>query len=136
MNRICHLASLSVASLFATGCNGGSNTSLSGMSIPETPENQALIVEENVMPSVGGYSTAAVSDKDIIAIAEFAVFEESKKGNALTLVSIDAAEKQVVAGMNYRVSLTVEDSGSSKQAEAVVYRNLESNLLLTSWNWK
>jgi transcription elongation GreA/GreB family factor len=84
----------------------------------------------------GSYTAAAVSDENVIAAAEFAVSEESKKGNALTLVSVDAAETQVVAGMNYRVRLTVKDAGNSRKAEAVVYRNLEPNLSLTAWNWK
>ncbi len=84
----------------------------------------------------GGYAAASVGDENVVAAAQFAVSEESKKGNLLTLVSVDAAETQVVAGMNYRLRLTVKDSGNSRKAEAVVYRNLEPNLSLTSWSWK
>lgn len=108
MNCARLLALLSVLGLFFNGCNKS-------------------------MP--GSYSAAAVNDVDVVAAAEFAVAEESKKGNSLSLVSIDAAKKQVVAGMNYRVSLTVKDSGASRKAEAVIYRDIESNLSLTAWTW-
>ena len=84
----------------------------------------------------GGYSATAIDDESVIAAAEFAVTEEAKKGSTLTLVSINAAQSQVVAGMNFKMSLTVTDSGTTKKAEAVVYRDLDQTLSLTSWTWK
>lgn len=111
MHRVYLWASLSLACLLFYGCN---------------------------KPMPGSYTKTSINNESVIAAAEFAVSEESKKGKALTLVSVDTAETQVVAGMNYRVRLTVKDVGNSRKAEAVVYRNLDPNLnmSLTSWTWK
>ena len=96
---------------------------------------------------VGGYSALAVTNKEVIDAAAFAVNIQQKvmqrpKGEPaakLELTAIEGAEQQVVAGMNYRLRLKVKVDGVEKDAEAVVWwqpwRKPEP-YQLTSWSWK
>ena len=95
----------------------------------------------------GGYSPAAVTNKEVMKAAAFAVKAQHKVMQAekaspppkLKLASILAAEQQVVAGVNYRLQLKVKVDGKEKQAQAVVWwqawRKPEP-YKLTSWEWK
>ena len=83
----------------------------------------------------GGYAPAKII-QDVASAANFAVHEQAKREVApLKLANISKAEKQIVAGMNYRFILMVERRGSLRQAKAVVFRNLNSHYSLTSWDW-
>ena len=83
----------------------------------------------------GGYATAEVG-KDVKAAAEFAVHEQAKReAIPLKLATIAKAEKQIVAGINYRLLLTIERTGSPREAKVVVFRDLNSHYSLTSWEW-
>ena len=97
-------------------------------------------------PMVGGYSALAVTNKEVIDAAAFAVKIQQKvmqhsKGEPakLELTAIEGAEQQVVAGMNYRLRLKVKVDGVEKDAEAVVWwqpwRKSEP-YQLTSWKWE
>jgi Aspartic acid proteinase inhibitor len=83
----------------------------------------------------GGYAPAKLTE-DVKAAADFAVHEEAKReGVDLKLVSISKAEKQIVAGVNFRLALAVNRSVSTRVAKAVVFRDLKSGYSLTSWEW-
>jgi len=83
----------------------------------------------------GGYALAEVGE-DAKAAAEFAVQERAKREViSLTLATIAEAEKQIVAGINYRLLLIVERNGSPRKAKVVVFRDLKSHYSLTSWEW-
>lgn len=91
-------------------------------------------------PMVGGYSKAETSDKAVVAAANFAVKAQAKKQKAkIKLISVNTAAKQVVAGMNYQMCLSVETVERKKKIAApqfvqvVVYQNLSSKYSLTSW---
>jgi hypothetical protein len=98
-------------------------------------------------PMAGGYSAIAVTSKELIDAAAFAVKVQQKimqhpKGEPpakLELTAIGGAEQQVVAGKNYRIRLKVKVDGVEKDAEAVVWwqpwRKSEP-YQLTSWDWK
>ena len=64
----------------------------------------------------GGYSAVGLTD-DVKASAEF------------------AAERQIVAGVNYRLDIVVKGSGSARKARVVVFKDLKSHYKLTSWEW-
>jgi ABC-type Na+ efflux pump permease subunit len=82
----------------------------------------------------GGYKEVANDDSEVVAAADFAVNEQGRKQEAsITLVSIEHAEQQVVAGINYRLCLKVETDGETQEVKAVVYRNLQREYSLTSW---
>jgi hypothetical protein len=98
-------------------------------------------------PLLGGYAAASVTDKQVIAAADFAVKAEAKamqgRKDALpatpTLVKVLSAQQQVVAGMNYRLRLKVRLNGKDKEADAVVWWQawrVPDPYELTSWNWR
>ncbi len=84
-------------------------------------------------PILGGFSPVAPTDADALAAAKFAVAKHDAK---LTFQAIEKAEQQVVAGMNYRMTLRVLDAGKARQATAVVWHKLgNAGHELTSWKW-
>ena len=84
-------------------------------------------------PILGGFSPVAPTDADTLAAAKFAVAKHDAK---LTFQAIEKAEHQVVAGMNYRMTLRVLDAGKARQATAVVWHKLgNAGHELTSWKW-
>lgn len=91
-------------------------------------------------PIPGSYQKAAEVSPEVRSAAEFAVKAQSKaEKSQIQLLSIDKAEQQVVAGMNYKLDLKVQKAGKKANAEAVVWHqawNQKSPYQLTSWNWK
>ena len=86
-------------------------------------------------PVVGGYQEASVTDRDVMTAARYAVRKEKQRrgGASVKLVSIERAEKQVVAGMNYRLCLRVKIKGKIRRITTVVYKNPDQMHALTSW---
>ncbi|MEP6945600.1 MAG: cystatin domain-containing protein [Acidobacteriota bacterium] len=84
---------------------------------------------------VGGYKQIAKTDADAHAAAVFAVGAEGQKdGLSIELMSVQQAERQVVAGTNYRLCLSVTaGSEASMTVRTVVYRDLKGKYKLTSW---
>ena len=89
-------------------------------------------------PIMGGFSRVSVNDKDVIATAEFAVRTQQQlmKPSKISLVKIERARQQLVAGMNYFVDLKVNVDGDTKRARAVVWHKLDGEHELTSWTWR
>jgi uncharacterized cupredoxin-like copper-binding protein len=93
----------------------------------------------------GAYAGAAVTNQEIVAAAQFAIAAQAKALQKdaptarLELVTIQRAEQQVVAGMNYRLRLKVRHDGAEKEAEAVVWWqawNRDEPYQLTDWTWR
>lgn len=85
-------------------------------------------------PVAGGYGEAAANDPGVVKAARFAVREEGRRlGRAVSLVAVRRAEQQVVAGLNYRLQLSVRYGGRTREVSAVVYQNLAGAYSLTSW---
>jgi hypothetical protein len=86
-------------------------------------------------PAVGAYQEASVTDADVKTAARYAVRKEKQRrgDGSVKLVSIERAEKQVVAGMNYRLCLRVKIKGKIRRVTTTVYKNLEQMHALTSW---
>jgi hypothetical protein len=83
----------------------------------------------------GGYREVEVN-KDIEAAAAFAVGEQGKEmKEKLVLKSVDKAAQQVVAGMNYALTLKLTAAGKPREANVVVFRALDGTYKLTSWAW-
>lgn len=84
----------------------------------------------------GGYS---VSDntRESSSIAAFAAREESRRtGSPIRVVKVLKAEKQVVAGTNFRLRVAAQRNGATTEtADVVVYRDLRDHRHLTSWRW-
>ncbi|TSA35899.1 MAG: hypothetical protein D4R65_03325 [Verrucomicrobiaceae bacterium] len=82
----------------------------------------------------GGYSPAEI-DPEVQKVAEFAVKAQAKTtGRPITLVKILKVERQVVAGLNYRLEIEVADGSKSFKVRAVVWKKLDGSLALTSWD--
>jgi len=89
---------------------------------------------------LGVYREIDKADEGAAAAAEFAVKAESeKKEMTYKLVSIEHAESQTVAGINYRLCLKVgyhkqdDDVDATEFVRVVVYRSLQNQYSLTSW---
>jgi len=89
---------------------------------------------------LGGYREIDKSDEGATAAADFAVKAESeKKEMTYKLVSIEHAESQTVAGINYRLCLKVgyhkqdDDVDTTEFVRVVVFRSLQNQYSLTSW---
>ena len=80
----------------------------------------------------GGFTAVSKRDAQTQAATKFAVTAHDAK---LQFQSIEKAERQVVAGLNYRLTLKVADNGVSRLAEAVVWHKLDGKHELTSWKW-
>jgi hypothetical protein len=101
---------------------------LSGISLPAI---SARSIPVKNLP--GGYSAVGLTD-DVKAAAEFAVQAQAKREAVfLKLSDISKAERQVVAGVNYRLDIVVKGSGSARKARVVVFKDLKSHYKLTSW---
>lgn len=88
-------------------------------------------------PIVGGYKEAPTDDQEVKGAAEFAVGAQGEKENiTITLRSIEHAERQVVAGMNYKLCLRVGKGDDPEDADVkvVVFRNLKKEYTLKSWD--
>ena len=96
-----------------------------------------VVAADDFVPKIlpGGYAPVEIGT-EVKAAANFAVGEQARREAVpLTLVSIASAEKQVVAGTNYRLLLTVDRGDSTRQAKVVVFRDLNSHYSSKSWEW-
>ena len=88
----------------------------------------------NQTPVVGGFVDVA-GDSSVLAVADFAVAEISKKTNVkLALKRVVSAERQVVAGLNYRLELELTKNSKPFRICAVVWQKPGGMMELTSWN--
>lgn len=86
-------------------------------------------------PLAGGYSERPTTDRRVAAAAAFAVRERGRRtGRRVTLVSILRAETQVVAGLNYRLLLSVREGRLRLTVFADVHENLRRRLSLKGWS--
>ncbi|MQM02930.1 hypothetical protein Taro_035702 [Colocasia esculenta] len=84
----------------------------------------ASLVSHRATAQVGSYEPIPdLSDPYIQLIANFAVAQHNcrQTGEALVYVRVESGQKQVVAGINYRLIVVATDAGV-KEYEAVVYK--------------
>jgi hypothetical protein len=82
----------------------------------------------------GGYGDTANDDPEALTAARFAIMNQSRKLHSrISLAAIKRAEVQVVAGLNYRICMTVKIKRKTRTVTVVVYRNLKQKYSLTSW---
>lgn len=85
----------------------------------------------------GGWSAAPVDDERVKLAAQSAVTAQAaREGKPFELKSIAAVERQVVAGINYRLRLVVIRDGGDAAAAAIVWGKLNGSYELTSWTWE
>ena len=81
---------------------------------------------------VGGYSLVDVRDSAVVACAQYAVQQQQPAGS-VRLVSIESAQRQVVAGTNTKITMIVNRGGQMEHAYATVWSKLDGTMELTSW---
>ena len=88
----------------------------------------------------GGYKAVPVADPGVKAAAEFAVQakNEELEDAQIELEEILSAERQTVAGANYRLCLLIKAPGDGGEdvnvfIRAVIFRSLKGELSLKSW---
>jgi hypothetical protein len=91
-------------------------------------------------PRVGGYKEVAADAPDVVSAARFAVAARARSQKTeIKLVSVEGAERQTVAGANYRLCLKVEESDEQNNVDVtqtvrvVVLKNLKQAYTLRSW---
>ena len=103
-------------SCLISACNTNPSRSTPSPNTPPAPTPQAQIV--------GGYAVVDVNDLEVQNVAQFAV---QALGGLLNRVT--KAERQVVAGMNYRLQLDLQNGVGY---EVVVYVDLQQQKQLIS----
>ncbi|QJQ32356.1 hypothetical protein GV829_07745 [Sphingomonas lacunae] len=116
MRNISILITAAAATLLGA-CTASADGNAAGT--PGQPEPQGPAV-------VGGWSTGEVTP-DAREAAQFAVTAMNQPG--VTLTSIDAVQQQVVAGINYRIDLTLSDNS---RVRATVWKKLDGTFELTN----
>jgi hypothetical protein len=95
--------------------------------------NYTLTRMTEIVP--GGYTSIDPAAPEAKAAAEYAVSEQSSRtGMAVALRRLARAERQIVAGLNYRLCLEVTVADKPEEARAIVYRNLQQRFSLTEWS--
>lgn len=100
----------------------------------------AGMAQQQRPPIVGGYKAIATDAPEVVSAARFAVSErERKEGSAVKLISVEGAERQTVAGANYRLCLKVEITDEANNVDVtqgvkvIVFRSLKKEYVLRSW---
>lgn len=81
----------------------------------------------------GGYGDISKKDATVVDAASFAIDRQAEKNASVEMISVERAERQVVAGSNYRLCIAYNAGGKRQEATAVVYHNLRDEFALTSW---
>lgn len=87
-------------------------------------------------PMVGGYGNISTSSREARSAAAVAIRKHNAeyRRDAVTLVRVQKAEQQVVAGMNYRVCMIVKDrQGKRRTVTAVVWQRPRRAMKATDW---
>lgn len=87
-------------------------------------------------PKVGGYKVIEKTDAGAKGAAAFAIGDKNANSySSFQLKEILKAERQIVAGSNYKLCLKADDLGTGDKGtyETVVYVDLKGNRKLTSW---
>ncbi|HEX7999546.1 MAG TPA: cystatin domain-containing protein [Pyrinomonadaceae bacterium] len=98
------------------------------------------MAQQERAPIVGGYKEIAIDAPEVISAARFAVGAQGRKVNStINLISVEGAERQTVAGANYRLCLKVETEDEvnnvdvTESVKVVVFRSLKNQYSLKSW---
>jgi preprotein translocase subunit SecF len=91
-------------------------------------------------PVVGGYKETETDAPEVTDAAAFAVAARvHKTKEKVKLLSVESAERQTVAGTNYRLCLKVETEDTDNNVDvtetvkAVVFKSLKKVYTLKSW---
>jgi len=116
MKKLATTIIFATSCLFLTACNSN----------PVEPTPTPTPKPAPQPPMAGGLASVDVNSPEVQAAAQFAA--QALGG---LLAKVTKAEQQVVAGMNYKMSLELKDGSKH---DVVVYKNLQGQMQLTSKN--
>ncbi len=96
-------------------------------------------VREEPRDMPGGFREASADDERVAGAAGFAAAEialSESWGDDFSVKKIIRAERQVVAGMNYRLLMDIEAGGESLTVAAKVWEKLSGERELSSWEFR
>jgi uncharacterized lipoprotein YajG len=115
--NVTHALIVAATAALLTGCTAGADSSAANNAPQPEPQRPAI---------AGGWSPGII-DADSRAAAQFAVTAMNQPG--ITLTSLDSVRQQVVAGINYRLDLTLSDGS---RVRATVWKKLDGSFELNS----
>lgn len=78
----------------------------------------------------------AKPDANAESAARFAIEQKSRESAVpLALVRIVSLERQIVAGINYKLRVAVTENSKLREALATVWQKPDGTLALTAWDW-
>lgn len=87
-------------------------------------------------PAVGGWSQAQTDADDVQEAARFAVQAYAVAQHSRTLYKdVVEAQRQVVAGVNFKLKLQLLHNGTPRTAHATVWHPLKGAYQLSDWVW-
>jgi hypothetical protein len=82
------------------------------------------------------YQPVSIDDADVKTALQVALSDQtSKNRRAVKLLSVVAAERQVSAGENYRLCLSLDRRGRTDTARIVVQHSAKDKWSVTLWAW-
>jgi hypothetical protein len=82
------------------------------------------------------YQPVSIGDADVKTALQVALNDQkSKNRRAVKLLSVLAAERQVSAGENYRLCLSLDRRGRTDTARIVVQHSVKDKWSVTLWAW-
>jgi len=87
-------------------------------------------------PAATAYQPVSIDDADVKTALQVALNDQkSKNRRAVKLLSVLAAERQVSAGENYRLCLSLDRRGRTDTARIVVQHSAKDKWSVTLWAW-
>ena len=103
---------------------------------PETPVPALSTPAADSTPAVGGWSQEESNADDVQEAARFAVQAYAVAQHSRTLYKeVVEAQRQVVAGVNFKLKLQVLHNGTPRTAQATVWHPLNGPYRLSDWVW-
>lgn len=117
---------VSAATLALTACTSSPGSDAASPAQPTTAQPTTTPSAQPTAPPIAGGWSAGTPSAEARAAAQFAVTAMNRPG--VTLTSLDAVQQQVVAGLNYRLDLTLSDGS---RVRATVWKKLDGTFALT-----
>jgi hypothetical protein len=115
------------------------NHSLSQRQVINSFIASGVLVAEDKMSKAGGYSKIAIGEEGVKEVAIYAIQKQKTaikatgKSDAISLVKIVEAERQMVAGFNYHLKMKVKTDKITTVVNIVVYDAFDGKKELISW---
>jgi len=97
----------------------------------------ASLAIDSKRPNFGGYIEIDTNRPDVIACADFATTEINARSNSVhksVRTKITAAFSQVIAGINYKLTMELNRAGNNELHNVIVFKGLSGQYKLVEHN--